>query len=118
MRLRASSNTAMIGVKKIELVDGLRSGSPVQKFEKNFTLITPFQTVTLDTEKQSIEGTGTSKTDAGYLITTPYTKYTIPFDALVKNGQPYQGKLKAMVFEFDRASGTFLLDADAFDGIE
>lgn len=55
MRIRASSQRAMIGVKKIELVDGLRSGSPVQKFERNFTLITPFQTVDIDTAKQSIE---------------------------------------------------------------
>jgi len=107
----------MIGVKKIELVDSLRS-LQVQKFETNFTLITPFETAQIDTSKQTITGKDTSKTGAGYLITTPYTKYTIPFNTIVKDGVPYQGKLKAMVFEFDRSSGSFLLDADAFDGIE
>ena len=118
LRLQASSEKYMIGVKKINIVDTLRASDDKRVFTQNFTLTTPFETVTIDTANQTITGKGTSKTATDYSIVTPYTKYTIPFDAIVKGTTPYRGKVTAMVFEFDRKSGSFLLDADAFDGIE
>jgi len=106
----------MIDVKKIEIDDSIRKSFPEQKFEKNFTLVTPLSTHQIDTAKKTIsDGQLTSQ---GFIITTPYTKYTIPYDTIVSGTKPYRGKLKAMVFEFDRASGSILLDADAFDSIE
>lgn len=118
LRLRASTNDTMIDIKKIQIDDGIRKSFPTQNFEKNFTLITPFATLELDTAAKTVTGTGAEVTASGYVITTPYTKYTIPFGSIMNGKTPYQGKLKAMVFEFDRASGGFLLDADAFDAIE
>ena len=52
------------------------------------------------------------------MIVTPYTKYLIPFDTITKDRKPYIGKLKALVFEFDRQSSSFLLDADVFDNVQ
>lgn len=51
------------------------------------------------------------------MITTPYTKYLIPFDAIVQGRDPYKGKVKALVFEFDRQSSSYLLNADIFDQV-
>jgi hypothetical protein len=48
---------------------------------------------------------------------TPYTKYFIPFDAIVDEKNPYIGKIKVLVFEFDRQSSSYLLDADVFDQV-
>jgi len=48
---------------------------------------------------------------------TPYTKYLIPFDSIVKGEKPYIGKLKATIFEFDRQSSSYLLNADIFDEV-
>ena len=118
LRLQASSPKYMIGVKKINIVDTIRASDNKQEFTQNFTLTTPFETVTIDTANQTISGKNTEKTPNGFSIVTPYTKYMIPFDAIVKGKTPYKGKVTAMVFEFDRKSGWFLLDADAFDGIE
>ena len=109
----------MIDIKKIQIDDVIRKSFVVQEFEKNFTLITPFATHDIDTVAKTISGTGSAAvTDSAYVITTPYTKYTVPFGAILNQKTPYQGKLKAMVFEFNRASGGILLDADAFDSID
>lgn len=118
LRLRASTNSTMIDVKKVEIIDSIRKSSLTQKFERNFTLVTPFATHQIDTTKKTISGRNAQVSSTGFVITTPYTKYTLPFGSIMKDAQPYEGKLKAMVFEFDRASGGFLLDADAFDAIE
>ena len=84
LRLRASSDTMMIGVKKIQIDDGIRKSFPTQKFERNFTLITPFATHQIDTTTKTITGKDTTTNEKGYVITTPFTKYTIPFDAIVE----------------------------------
>lgn len=118
LRIRASSNKTMIGIKRVNVLDSLTAVKKDQKFEKNFTLVTPYSTSDVDTSKQTIIGSGTSKTDKGYLITTPFTKYLIPFDAIVKGRIPYVGKLKIMVFEFNKDSASFLLDADVFDNVQ
>lgn len=105
LRLQASSPKYMIGVKKINIVDTIRASDNKQEFTQNFTLTTPFETVTIDTANQTISGKNTEKTPNGFSIVTPYTKYLIPFDAIVKGKTPYKGKVTAMVFEFDRKSG-------------
>lgn len=115
LRVRVTNGTHMIGIKKINIVDSVRAASPVQTFKQDFTITLPSQSATIDTVAKTIEGNGASVTVEGFLIQNPYTKYLIPFDAIVQNGKPYQGKVKAMVFEFDRSSGGFLLDSDAFD---
>lgn len=73
----------MIDIKKIQIDDGIRKSFPTQNFEKNFTLITPFATLELDTTARTITGTGAEATASGYVITTPYTKYTIPFGSIM-----------------------------------
>jgi len=118
MRIQASAKNMMIDVEKIELADATPLMNDSQAFEANFTLVTPFATAMINTLNQTISGPQTSKTSTGYLITTPYTKYSIPFESIMQGSTPYRGKVTATVFEFDRASGGFLLDADAFDGIE
>jgi Carboxypeptidase regulatory-like domain len=118
LRLRASTNSTMIDVKKIEIDDGIRKSFVTQKFEKNFTLITPFATHQIDTTAKTISGRNAEVAQSAFIITTPYTKYTIPFGTIMNGDRVYEGKLKAMVFEFDRSSGGILLDADAFDSIE
>ncbi len=118
LRIRASSNKTMIGIKKITVLDGITAANPTQAFEKNFTLVTPYTTVSIDTTKKTISGKDTVLSENGYLITTPFTKYLIPFDAIVKGRTPYTGKLTAMVFEFDKNSSSYLLDADVFDNVQ
>jgi hypothetical protein len=108
----------MIGVKKITILDTITAVNQTQSFEKNFTLVTPYSTATIDTSKKTITGKDTLVNDKGFLITTPFTKYQIPFDAIVKGRTPYTGKLTAMVFEFDKNSSSFLLDADVFDNVQ
>lgn len=108
----------MIDVKKIEIDDNIRKSYATQKFERNFTLINPLVTYEIDTEENTIAGKGSQKNTNSFTITTDYTKYIIPFGTIVNGTTPYKGKLKAMVFEFDRASGASLLDADSFDSIE
>jgi hypothetical protein len=118
LRLRASTDSTMIDVKKIEIDDNIRKSYATQKFERNFTLINPLVTYEIDTEENTIAGKGSQKNTNSFTITTDYTKYIIPFGTIVNGTTPYKGKLKAMVFEFDRASGASLLDADSFDSIE
>lgn len=108
----------MIDVKKIEIDDNIRKSFPTQKFERNFTLVSPLSDYRIDTEARTISGPDAQVTPTGFQITTPYTRYTIPFGVLVKDTTPYTGKLRALVFEFNRESGGALLDADAFDSIE
>ena len=60
LRLRASSDSTMIGVKKISIIDDLTSVGSVQKFVKNFTLVTPYTTAEIDTQKRIITGKDTS----------------------------------------------------------
>jgi len=108
----------MIDIKKIEIDDNIRKSFSVQKFERNFTLINPLASHEIDTVKKTITGKDTQTSSTDFTITTPYTKYTIPFGAIMNGNIPYQGKLKAMVFEFNRETGSVLLDADAFDSIE
>jgi hypothetical protein len=118
MRVQASARARMIDVEKIELVDAAPLVNDSQSFEANFTLATPFATAYINTLDQTITGSMTSKNETGYLITTPYTKYSIPFESIMQGNVPYRGKLTATVFEFDRSAGNFLLDADAFDDIQ
>lgn len=118
LRLRASTDSTMIDIKKIEIDDSLRKSFSTQKFERNFTLINPLLTYEIDTTDNTIVGKNTQKNTDSFTITTPYTKYIIPFGSIVEGTTPYKGKLKAMVFEFDRASWAALLDADSFDSIE
>lgn len=118
LRIRASSNHTMIGVKRITVLDTITAANPTQVFEKNFTLVTPYSTAAIDTAKKIASGKNVTVNDKGYLITTPFTKYQIPFDAIVKGRTPYTGKLTAMVFEFDKNSASFLLDADVFDNVQ
>lgn len=118
LRIRASSNHTMIGVKRITVLDTITAANPVQVFEKNFTLVTPYSTASIDTSKKTANGKDVTVNDKGYLITTPFTKYQIPFDAIVKGRTPYVGKLTAMVFEFDKNSASYLLDADVFDNVQ
>lgn len=118
LRLRASTDSTMIDVKKIEIDDNIRKSYATQKFERNFTLINPLVTYEIDTTENTITGKGSQKNTNSFTITTDYTKYIIPFGSIVKDATPYKGKLKAMVFEFNRASWATLLDADSFDSIE
>jgi len=118
LRIRASSESTMIGIKRLDIIDESLAVEKLQKFETNFTLVTPYTTAFIDTKKRAITGDGTSQNQEGYIITTPYTKYQIPFDAIVQGRSTYHGKLKAMVFEFDRKSSSYLLNADVFDGVE
>lgn len=108
----------MIDVKKIEIDDNIRKSYSTQKFERDFTLINPLVTYEIDTIENTITGKGAQKNTNSFTITTEYTKYIIPFGSIVNGNMPYKGKLKAMIFEFDRASGATLLDADSFDSIE
>ncbi|MCB9806993.1 carboxypeptidase regulatory-like domain-containing protein [Candidatus Peribacteria bacterium] len=55
VRLRVTSDNHMIGVKKLEIVDAVRASDSVQSFERNFTLIVPYETVSLDTQSRTIE---------------------------------------------------------------
>lgn len=80
----------MIDIKKIQIDDGIRKSFPTQNFEKNFTLITPFATFEVDTTAKTITGTGAEVTGSNYVITTPYTRYTIPFGAIMNGETPYQ----------------------------
>ncbi len=104
LRLRASTDSTMIDVKKIEIDDNIRKSYATQKFERNFTLINPLVTYEIDTTENTITGKGSQKNTNSFTITTDYTKYIIPFGSIVKDATPYKGKLKAMVFEFNRAS--------------
>lgn len=118
LRLRASTESTMIDVKKIEIDDNIRKSFSVQKFERNFTLLSPLTTYEIDTVAKTITGKDAQTSSTAFIIKTQYTKYIIPFGSIVNGNIPYKGKLKAMVFEFNRASGAALLDADSFDAIE
>lgn len=109
----------MIDVAKLSINDSLRQSKSSQKFERNFTIQTPLSIYQIDVGKKTIVGEGGSVNSRGFLITNPYSRYSIPFDAIVQNGKPYRGKLTASVFEFDRTndSGT-LLNSDVFDTVE
>ena len=84
LRIRASSDSTMIGIKRLDIVDAILAKEVTQLFEKNFTLVTPYATALIDTGKKTISGEGTSVTSEGFLITTPFTKYLIPFTAIVQ----------------------------------
>ncbi len=118
LRIRASSNKTMIGIKRINVLDTFTTVKKDQKFEKNFTLVTPYSTANIDTSKKTASGKDITVNDKWYLITTPFTKYQIPFDAIVKGRTPYVGKLQVMAFEFNKDSSSYLLDADVFDNVQ
>jgi len=90
MRVQASALTRMIDVEKIELVDAAPLVNDSQSFEANFTLATPFATASINTIDQTITGSLTSKNETGYVITTPYTKYSIPFESIMQGNVPYR----------------------------
>lgn len=56
LRIRASSNRTMIGVKRITVLDTITAANPAQVFEKNFTLVTPYSTASIDTSKKTASG--------------------------------------------------------------
>lgn len=117
LRLQASSPNTMLSVQRAGIVDATTALDNIQSFHLDFTLNKAFTEISIDTKKKTITGEGASKDEKWYFIQTPYTKYLIPFDAIVKEKTPYTGKLKAMVFEFDRQSSSYLLNSDVFDQV-
>ena len=117
LRIRASAPNKMLWIHRIDVADHTVSSERIQSFEKGFTLAKAFTEISIDTLQKTIVGEGTSITEKGFLIITPYTKYLIPFNAIVKGDTPYKWKLKALIFEFDRQSSSYLLNADIFDQV-
>ncbi len=119
LRLSATSDSTMVGIKRLDIQDQIRVLGTAQKFIKDFTLALPYATLRIDTVAKTITGPWTGKWDTGYTVVTPSNKYWIPFDAIVEeNMVQYQGKVKVLLFEFDRNTSSYLLDADVFDGVE
>lgn len=90
LRLRASTDETMIDIKKIQIDDSIRKSFSKQEFEKNFTLITPFATHEIDTVAKTITGANAEVNNSAFVITTPYTKYSIPFGTVMNGEKPYQ----------------------------
>ena len=54
----------------------------------------------------------------GYEIINPFTKYAIPFDAIRDSSKKtYLGKVRVVVYEFDRTSANELLSSDVFTDV-
>ncbi len=104
-----------LAVHTVSLVDPLYAVSPTQAFTKNFTLRSIYQEAIIDTKQKTITGKGTSVVREGYQIIDPFTKYLIPFDTLTADGiKPYRGKVRAVIYEFDRTTANELLNSDVF----
>lgn len=104
-----------LGVHTVDLIDPLYAVSKTQSFTKNFTLRSIYQEIFIDTKKKTITGNGSSVVKEGYQIINPFTKYLIPFNAIVgDDGKPFLGKVRAAVYEFDRTTANELLSSDVF----
>ncbi len=107
-----------MAVHTVSVVDPLYAVSPTQNFTKDFTLRSIYQEAFIDTQKKTITGKGTSLTREGYQIVDPFTKYLIPFDTLTADGiKPYRGKVRAVIYEFDRTTANELLNSDVFTDV-
>jgi hypothetical protein len=100
------------------LVDPLYAVSPNQVFTKDLALHSFTQELSIDTQKKTISGDGGSIQKDGYQIINSFTKYLIPFDAIRDGGKkPFRGKVRVVVYEFDRNSANELLHSDVFTDV-
>jgi len=107
-----------LGVHTVSVVDPLYAVSEVQTFTKNFVLRSIYQELSINTQKKIIIGQGGAVLKEGYEITNPFTRYLIPFDAIRDSSKkPYQGKVRVVIYEFDRNSANELLSSDVFTDV-
>ncbi len=115
LRFQAIHPNYALGVHTVDLIDPLLAVSKEQSFIKNFTLRSIYQEISIDTKKKTITGSGSSVTKEWYQIINPFTKYLIPFNAIVgDDGKPFFGKVRAVIYEFDRTTANELLTSDVF----
>ena len=104
-----------LGAQTVALIDPLYAVAKTQSFTKHLTLRSIYQEIFIDTKKKTITGNGSSVVKEGYQIINPFTKYLIPFNAIVgDDGKPFLGKVRAAVYEFDRTTANELLSSDVF----
>lgn len=85
----------------------------------NFTLENPIRSVTINNKTGKVSGKDVSVKEDKFIIETDWSRYEIPFDALVRaDGSNFTGELKVYLFEFDKNSdiGQLLMN-DVFDEV-
>ena len=85
----------------------------------DFTLNAPTKVVTLNNRTKTVSGKGASVENDNFVDVTPWSKYFIPFDALVHaDGTLYRGEVVVYLFEFDKSTDMAqFMENDTFDEV-